>query len=306
MTLSEPVIAGSAARIILVTGPSGAGRATAVRALEDLDCESIDNLPLSLVPRLLDGPAPARRLVLGIDVRNRDFSVAAFQDLVAQLRDGDVPAEVLYLDCAPEVLMRRYSETRRRHPMAPGETPAQGIQRELDLLGPIRSRADILIDTSDLTPHDLRAELGRWFDPQGSTRMALMLHSFSYKRGMPRGIDMVFDCRFLKNPYWEPSLRDCNGRDAEVAAYIATDDRYAPFFTKVNELAEFLLPAYRDEGKSHLSIGFGCTGGQHRSVALAEAVARSLGDKGWHVGVRHHELERRGALGATQVSEGAR
>ncbi|MCA8884561.1 MAG: RNase adapter RapZ [Rhodobacteraceae bacterium] len=303
MTLTDTSRSGSAARIILVTGPSGAGRGTAVKALEDLDCETIDNLPLSLVPRLLDGPAPERRLVLGIDVRNRDFSVAAFLDLVEQLRAGAAPVELLYLDCAPEVLMRRYSETRRRHPMAPAETPAQGIQRELDLLGPIRVRADMLIDTSDLTPHDLRAELDRWFDVQGSSRMALMLHSFSYKRGMPRGIDMVFDCRFLKNPYWEVALRSRNGRDPEVAAYIATDDRYAPFFVKVNELAEFLLPAYRAEGKSHLSIGFGCTGGQHRSVALAEAVARSLGEKGWHVGVRHHELERRGALGTAEVAE---
>lgn len=294
------------ARIILVTGPSGAGRSTAVRVLEDLGSETIDNLPLSLVPRLLDGVTPGRDLVLGIDARNRDFSVAAFLDLVDQLREGTRRVEVLYLDSAPEVLMRRYSETRRRHPLAPAETPAEGIAREKDLLQPIRARADILIDTSELTPHDLKAELGRWFDPAGSQRMALVVHSFSYKRGMPRGIDMVFDCRFLKNPYWEVSLRDGDGRNQAVVDYIASDDRYVPFLEKVNDLAGFLLPAYTAEGKSHLSIGFGCTGGQHRSVALAEALARRLSEDGWQVSVRHHELERRGVLKAAQVSETSR
>ncbi|WP_193139816.1 MULTISPECIES: RNase adapter RapZ [unclassified Meridianimarinicoccus] len=294
------------ARIILVTGPSGAGRTTAVRVLEDLGCEAIDNLPLSLVPRLLDGPALGRDLVLGVDVRNRDFSVAAFQDLIEQLRGGGARVEVLYLDAEPAVLERRYSETRRRHPLAPAETPAQGILREQELLLPIRALADILIDTSAQTPHDLKAELGRLFEPDGAQRMALVLHSFSYKRGMPRGIDMVFDCRFLKNPYWDVSLRALDGRDPRVAAFIGTDDRYAPFFDKVNDLSEFLLPAYTAEGKSHLSIGFGCTGGQHRSVALAEALARRLGDNGWKVSLRHHELERRSALMAAQVAEAPR
>lgn len=293
------------ASFVFVTGPSGAGRSTAVRALEDLGCETIDNLPLSLVPRLSGGGALDRPLILGIDVRNRDFSVAAFLDTVDRLREQGAGVEVLYLDCAPEVLARRYSETRRRHPLAPAETPAQGIEREIDLLVPIRARADIVIDTSDLAPQDLRAELARWFDPAGAQRMAVTLHSFSYKRGMPRGIDMVFDVRFLSNPYWDPALRRLDGRDPRVAAFIARDSRFAPFFQKVRDFADFLLPAYIAEGKSHLSIGFGCTGGQHRSVAMAEGIANALRDTGWQVAVRHHELERHGRLTAGIPQEGA-
>lgn len=290
-------------RIVLVTGPSGAGRSTAVKVLEDLDCEAIDNLPLSLIPRLLEGPALTRTLVLGIDVRNRDFSTSGFLDLVQSLRSRDVAVEVLYLDARTEVLQRRYSETRRRHPLAPVETAEQGIEREIELLKPIRGCADLLIDTSEMTPHDLRAELAGWFDPGGGQRMAVVTHSFSYKRGLPRGIDMVFDCRFLRNPYWQPELRALDGRNPEVVAHIATDARFQPFFDKTRDLAEFLLPAYIDEGKSHLSIGFGCTGGQHRSVAMAESVAAALRDKGWNVSVRHHELERQGRLSRQTRSE---
>jgi len=293
------------ASFVLVTGPSGAGRSTAVRALEDMGCETIDNLPLSLIPRLSEGGALVRPLILGIDVRNRDFSVAAFLDTVDWLRGHGAEVEVLYLDCAPDVLTRRYSETRRRHPLAPAETPAQGIEREIDLLVPIRAQADIVIDTTELSPHELRAELARWFDPSGSQRMALTLHSFSYKRGIPRGVDMVFDVRFLNNPYWDPDLRRLDGRDTRVAAFVAGDSRYAPFFHKVRDLAEFLLPAYIAEGKSHLSIGFGCTGGQHRSVAMAEGMANALRETGWQVAVRHHELERHGRVNAGLPVEGA-
>ena len=289
---------------VLVTGPSGAGRSTAVRVLEDMGCETIDNLPLSLIPRLSEGGALVRPLILGVDVRNRDFSVAAFLDMVDWLRRQDAGVEVLYLDCDPDVLARRYSETRRRHPLAPAETPAQGIEREIDLLVPIRAQADIVIDTTDLSPHELRAELARWFDPSGSQRLALTLHSFSYKRGIPRGVDMVFDVRFLNNPYWDPDLRRLDGRDSRVAAFIAGDSRYAPFFDKVRDLAQFLLPAYIAEGKSHLSIGFGCTGGQHRSVAMAEGIANALRETGWQVAVRHHELERHGRVTAALPVEG--
>ena len=164
------------------------------------------------------------------------------------------------------VLLRRYSETRRRHPSAPVETPAQGIEREQDLLASIRTRADVMIATSDLSPHDLKAEVERWFATESGVKLALTVHSFSYKRGLPRGIDMVFDCRFLRNPYWEPSLRALSGRDEAVRTYVTQDPRYGPFFEHMHRLVELLLPAYREEGKAHLSIAFGCTGGQHRSV----------------------------------------
>lgn len=284
-------------QVVFVTGPSGAGRSTAIRVFEDLGCETIDNLPLRLLPALLAGTPLGKPLVLGLDVRNRDFSIAGLIEVIDDLtRDDSVDLELLYLDSRPDVLVRRYSETRRRHPMAPAETAAQGVEREIELMQPIRVRADYLIDTSDLTPHDLRAELERWFGGAKAQRLALSVHSFSYKRGLPRGIDMVFDVRFLRNPYWSAPLRALDGRSPEVAAYIAEDDRFQPFFDKVLDIAEFLLPAYLEEGKTHLSLGFGCTGGQHRSVALAEKLTGTLAAKGWGVSIRHHELERRGMI----------
>lgn len=287
---------GHKASLVLVTGPSGAGRSTAVQTLEDIGFEAIDNLPLSLLARLFEATEPDHTLVLGIDVRNRDFSVNGFQESLAWLRAQGARVEVLFLDCRTEVLQRRYSETRRRHPLAPAEDPVIGITREAELLLPIRDLADAVIDTSDTTPHDLRAELARRFDPDPADRMAVTLHSFGYKRGMPRGIDMVFDCRFLTNPYWDDTLRAADGRDPRVRAFVAADARFAPFVSKVNDVAEFLLPAYRDEGKSHLSVGFGCTGGQHRSVTMAITMAEALRAAGWRVSVRHHELERRDGL----------
>ncbi|WP_050900918.1 RNase adapter RapZ [Oceanicola sp. S124] len=283
-------------RLVLVTGPSGAGRSTAIRALEDLGFEAIDNMPLSLLPRLLDGPPLRRPLALGLDTRNRDFSTLALIEALDGLRQiRGVPLELLYLDSRADVLSRRFSETRRRHPMAPEETPEDGIAREFDLLGPIRARADILIDTSEMTVHDLRAEIDGHFAPQGGTGLAVSLHSFSYKRGLPRGIDMVFDVRFLKNPYWEPALRGLDGTDPAVQDHVASDARFAPFLSKVTDLTLMLLPAYIEEGKAHLAIGFGCTGGQHRSVTLAERLGRALAEAGWQVSIRHREQERRRA-----------
>ena len=280
-------------RLVLVTGPSGAGRSTAINTLEDIGFEAIDNLPLTLLPRLLDGPPLDHPLVLGIDARNRDFSTTALTEMIDRLslQEG-ISAQVLYLDCRDDVLVRRFSETRRRHPLAPAEDPGQGIRRERDLLGPIRACADILIDTSEMTPHELRAETERWFAAETSQGLAVTVHSFSYKRGAPHGVDMIFDCRFLQNPYWEPALRGMNGQDREVAEYVAQDTRFTLFFDKVADLSQMLLPAYIEEGKAHLSIGFGCTGGQHRSVTVAEKLAAVLADGGWAVSLRHRELER--------------
>ena len=290
-------------RLLLVTGPSGAGRSTAIHALEDLGFEAIDNLPLSLVPRLLDGPALGRPIALGIDVRNRDFSATALIELIDHLtRNPDVALELLYLDCHPDALVRRYSDTRRRHPLTPAEDPAVGVDQEIDLLRPIKVRADVLIDTSDMSPHDLRAEIGRFFGTGAATRPAVSVHSFSYKRGVPRGVDMIFDCRFLANPHWQEHLRALDGRDAAVAAYVEADPRHAEFFRLVREMTLLVLPAQVEEGKTHLAIGFGCTGGQHRSVAVAEKLAKALAEAGWQVSKRHRELERRAAVSPGAVS----
>lgn len=278
-------------KIVLVSGPSGAGRSTAINVLEDLGFESVDNLPLSLVPRLTEGTLP-QPLAIGIDVRNRDFSVTRVRDLIAllQARD-DLDAQLLYLDANEDTLVRRYSETRRRHPLAPAESAILGIRREADLLSPLRVQAEWLLDTSDLSPHDLKARLTEWFGEKGSALFGVSVQSFSYKRGTPKAADLTFDCRFLRNPYWDPSLRSLTGRDAPVGAYIAEDPRAAGFIEKVTELLLFLLPAYRSEGKSHLTVGFGCTGGQHRSVYVAEQIANALADEGWQVAKRHREQE---------------
>ncbi|WP_420397030.1 RNase adapter RapZ [Nioella sp.] len=280
-------------RVVFVSGPSGAGRSTAIRALEDLGFEAIDNLPLSLLPRLLDGPPPTRPLALGTDPRNRDYSAQALIAAVDKLAaDPRILADLVYLDCATDVLVRRYSETRRRHPLAPEDRPILGIELEQDLLAPVRARAGILIDTSDMTPHELRAEIQRWFAP-GGQKLALSVQSFSYKRGLPTGADLVFDCRFLRNPYWNADLRSLDGRDAAVVDYIADDARFAPFLAQVTQLVETLLPAYQEEGKAHLTVAFGCTGGQHRSVAVTEKLAAHLAQAGWQVSKRHREIERR-------------
>lgn len=286
----------SSTQLVLVTGPSGAGRSSAINVLEDLGYEAIDNMPLSLLPRLLDGPPPDRPLALGIDTRNREFSTAGLLDLIETLdRRPDTDLTILYLDCSSDVLLRRFSETRRRHPMAPADSPAVGVRLELDLLAPIRERAGTLVNTSDLNVHQLREEIERLFAPKDGKHLALSLQSFSYKRGLPRGIDMVFDCRFLANPYWDPALRSLDGRSARVAAYVAADPRFAGFFDRVLDLVRLLLPAYEDEGKSHLSIAFGCTGGQHRSVTLAETLAKALAEDGRQVSIRHRELKGRKA-----------
>ena len=289
-------------QVVLVTGPSGAGRTTAINALEDLGFEVINNLPLSLVPRLIDGPSLGRPIGLGIDVRNRDFNATTLIELIDILtRDPRVSLEVIYLDCGIAELIQRYADTRRRHPLAPTETPSEGIDREIDLLAPIRVRADHLIDTSEMSPHELKAEIGLRFRHDDSAKMAVSVQSFSYKRGLPRGLDMVFDCRFLANPHWQPELRDSDGRDPAVTDYIQADPRFAEFFQKLQELILLLLPAHLNEGKAHLAIGFGCTGGQHRSVAVAEKLGNVLAHAGWPVSKRHRELERK----ATATSDKA-
>ncbi|WP_237212655.1 RNase adapter RapZ [Ruegeria lacuscaerulensis] len=281
-------------RIVLVTGPSGAGRSTAIRVLEDLGFEAIDNLPMGLLMRLLEGPQSDRPMALGIDARNRDFSTNGFIELAVRLRRMEqVDLTMLYLDCSDEMLLRRFSETRRRHPVAADASPETGVRQEKELLAPIREIADTLIDTSPLNVHQLREEVERWFAPKGERHLAVSIQSFSYKRGLPRGLDMVFDCRFLVNPYWRPELRAEDGRNPDVATYVQSDRNYTPFFDRVVDLLNLLLPAFRAEGKAHLSVAFGCTGGQHRSVAMAEAVAKALAEGGQQVAIRHREIERR-------------
>lgn len=303
MTQTAPLLGDGSPSVVLVTGPSGAGRSTAVNALEDLGFEVIDNLPLSLLPRLLSGPPPERPLALGLDVRNRDFGAEALSQSIAEVtRLEGIAAQVLFLDASEGELLKRYSETRRRHPLSPDGAPIEGIRKEQSLLRKVREAADILIMTDGLSPHDLKAEIGRWFGAGDVGQLSVTVQSFSYKRGLPRGADIVFDCRFLRNPHWDADLRAQDGRATAVADYVKEDPRYAQFFEQTAALLELLLPAHQEEGKAHLSIGFGCTGGRHRSVMMTEQIARRLAQAGWHVSKRHRELLRQRAqtIGGSQ------
>jgi UPF0042 nucleotide-binding protein len=280
-------------RLILVSGPAGAGRTTAIRSLEDLGFEAIDNLPLDLVKSVLKPKKASEKIAIGLDTRGRDFSVQGLLSLLKSLSSLEhVDFELLYLSCTMEVLLRRYSETRRRHPLADGKSPHEGIEQELILLEPIRHKADILIETSELTPHDLKGNIKKLFLNKGVNLLSISLKSFSYKRGLPRGTDMILDCRFLKNPHWQYELRDKTGLDPSVSEFVESDPKFSEFIEQVTKLLLFLLPSFKDEGKSSVEIGFGCTGGIHRSVAVTETVAKKLEDSGWNVSIKHREIER--------------
>lgn len=279
--------------VLLITGPAGSGRTTAINALEDAGFEAIDNIPLSLAPRLFECPKLDKPLALGIDTRNRDFSIDGLLDAISAIQSTKcIKLDLLYLDCSVDVLLRRFSETRRRHHLAPSGSALEGIHRDLDLMQPVRSRSDFLIDTTELSPNELRAEITQRFSGKKGEEMAIVVQSFSYKRGAPRGLDIMFDCRFLRNPHWDKDLRIKTGLNEEVQAYIAEDENFAPFCSKILGLADLVVPAHKVEGRSHLSIGFGCTGGKHRSVTMAENVCRELHLRGWHVTIRHRELDR--------------
>ena len=281
-------------RLVFVTGPSGGGRTTAINALEDMGYETIINLPLRYVTRLLRDDPPSGPTALGLDIRNRDFSVNAVLDILSELGQmSKVRPELVFVECSPDVLLRRYSETRRRHPMAEDDSPHIGIAAEIELLKPIRARADIVIETTEFSPHDLKAELNRWFGDAGSLPLAVSVQSFSYKRGIPAGMDLVFDCRFLRNPHWSPDLRAKTGQDSDVQAYIDEDPLYEEYFAKIYEMIRLILPAVKKEGRAHMTIGVGCTGGKHRSVAMAEKLGRTLEVDTAQVSIRHRELERR-------------
>ncbi|SFT14438.1 UPF0042 nucleotide-binding protein [Sulfitobacter marinus] len=281
-------------RVVVVTGPAGAGRSSALNVLEDAGFEVIDNIPLRMLLALLDAPGQIRPMALGIDQRNRDFSTDRVTEVIAQMRARpDVQVELLYLDCATDVLLRRFSETRRRHPLALADAPSEGIRLEKELLAPVRAQADTLIDTTELNIHQLREEIEHWFAVDGTHHLSVSVQSFSYKRGLPRSVDMVFDCRFLRNPFWDPALRSLNGTDKAVQDYVKQDPLYPPFAKQVLDLSLLILPACQSEGKSHISIAFGCTGGQHRSVTLAQSHAFSLAEEGWQVSIRHRELDQK-------------
>ena len=287
-------------RILLVTGMSGAGKSTVLKALEDLGWEAVDNLPLSLLRRLLatpdrGGAVADRPLAFGMDTRTRAFDAEGIVQTIKQLREADgLHVRVLFLDANMESLTRRFSETRRRHPLALDRAASDGIAREREMLGPLRRWADIVIDTSDYSTNDLRRIVRQRFAGRMRDHLTLTLMSFGFARGIPRDADTVFDMRFLSNPHWREELRPLTGQDAAVGAYIERDPGFAGAFERIGGLLLFLLPRYRAEGKAYLTIGFGCTGGRHRSVFVAERMAALLRAAGHAPQVVHRDLKGHG------------
>ncbi|TKD50821.1 RNase adapter RapZ [Sphingomonas baiyangensis] len=282
--------------ILLVTGMSGAGKSTVLRTLEDLGWEVVDNLPLLLLDRLLatalpEGESEDRPLALGIGTRTRAFDPERIVRRIRLLRaEHGHDIGTLFLDCSGGELERRYSETRRRHPLAVDRPASDGIARERDLLAPLRRWANRLIDTSTLSANALAQEVRASFSGPGLGEPVLTIQSFGYARGLPRGADMVFDMRFLRNPHWVDALRPGTGRDAAVSAYVMGDPAYAEAFAGIAHLLELLIPRFRAEGKSYVTVAFGCTGGRHRSVHVAEAMAARLREAGFSPTVKHRDL----------------
>ncbi len=288
-------------RIVLVTGLSGAGRSSALKALEDLGYEAVDNVPFSLVPNLVNpagedpsgdrGDEPVGAVAVGIDCRTRAFSAERFERLIATLRArDDLDVTLIFLDASDQVLNRRFTETRRRHPMAVDRPVQDGIDQERAMLAPVRHFADVLVDTSELTGHDLRRMIRKQFHLDRPDGITITVSSFSFPRGLPRDADMVFDVRFLRNPHYVPALKPLTGMDAGVADYVRQDPEFEEFFARIGDLVLGLLPSYAREGKSYLTIAFGCTGGRHRSVFLAECLSSLLRDRGFGVTTVHRDV----------------
>jgi len=282
-------------RFLLVTGMSGAGKSTTLNTLEDLGWEVVDNLPLSLLDPLLATPLAAgaergRSLAIGLDSRTRGFNAERVVRQVKKLaKEHDQPVETLFLECQAAELLRRFSETRRRHPLAPDRPTNDGISEEREMIAPLKRWADHVIDTTDSDTNALRQQIRNRFGGEEGAPI-LTVQSFGFARGLPRNADLVFDMRFLQNPHWVPALRLLTGLEREVADHIAADPAYEDAVTRIEELILALLPRYEAEGKSYVSIAFGCTGGRHRSVHVAERVAARLREAGFSPSLDHRDL----------------
>jgi UPF0042 nucleotide-binding protein len=302
-------------RVVLVTGLSGAGRSSMLHMLEDLGYEAVDNPPLRLMEEMVSrGDRP---VAVGIDTRSRGFDVATVLAILARLRiNPALRAELVFASAEESVLLRRYTETRRRHPLAPNARVVDGIKAETSLLAPLREAADLVLDTTDLPLAALRTMMDNRFGVAGAAGgMTLSLTSFAYPKGLPRDADLVFDMRFLRNPHYDPILRPRTGLDPEVAAYVEADPAFEPYLCKITDLLRFLLPRFVEEGKKYANIAIGCTGGRHRSVHVVQRLAVWLNDfspdgtPAWRVMVNHRELLRgepkdRVDAAAANVAEG--
>ncbi len=277
-------------RVVLITGMSGAGRSTALKALEDIGYEGVDNLPLKLLPALV-GEAGSRPVAVGIDSRTRDFAVSSvIEELDALRGDPSFDVRLIFLDCDDEVLRLRFTETRRRHPLALDRPVTDGIARERQLLSPLRDRSDRVIDTSGLAIGDLRRMLQAGVATGEGATLAVFVVSFAYRNGLPRDADLVFDVRFLRNPHYVPQLKALTGRDPQVRDYVEADPDFAPWFERLTAWLRPLLPRFEEEGKSYLTVAIGCTGGRHRSVTIAERLAAWFTAEGRRAELRHRDI----------------
>jgi UPF0042 nucleotide-binding protein len=295
--------------VVLVTGLSGAGKASILRNLEDLGFETVDNPPLDLLEELVgDGDQP---LAAGIDARTRGFDAEQVMLVLARLRlRPDIAVTLIHATAEVPVLLRRYSETRRRHPLAPGgplgSRVADGIAREQRMLAPLLDAVDMVIDTTELPLPALRQLIERRFRPAGGPPSLLIhIQSFGFPKGLPRDADLVFDVRFLRNPHYVPALKPQTGRDPAVAAYIEADPDYAGFWQRLTGFVDPLLPRYVAEGKKYLTVVLGCTGGRHRSVLVAERLADHLRSLGWRADVTHRELGSEDAVPGESPADGS-
>ncbi len=279
--------------LVVLTGLSGAGKLSALKSFEDLGYYAVDNLPLELIPQfahLVRGSREITRAVLGVDVR--EGQIQKFPAILQQVRKV-LPTTVVYLEASNDVLVRRYSETRRPHPLRRNELISESIAAERKRMETIRNVADVLLDTSKFNVHELRAHINAQFSrKEGEQPLLLSTMSFGFKNGVPAEADLVFDVRFLPNPHFIPEFRPLTGRDAKVAAYVMNFPQTKEFLDRTAEMLLFLLPYYVKEGKSYLTIAFGCTGGQHRSVALAEEIKKRLSDAGYRAKVTHRDMPR--------------
>ncbi|HEY0839145.1 MAG TPA: RNase adapter RapZ [Vulgatibacter sp.] len=284
----------NAVRVVVITGMSGSGKSTAIRALEDAGFFCIDNLPVPLLGKLLELARYAGnmgRIAIVADAREGRF-LGDMPQAIEDLRRDGLQVEVLFLDASDEALIRRFSETRRRHPISPEGTVPTGIAEERRLLRHVRAMADEVIDTSGVTVHDLKRMIqGRFGDGQGDL-LNVTIVSFGYRYGLPPQADLVVDVRFLPNPYFVPGMRERTGREADVAAYVLERDEAKTFLAKVQDMVQFLLPHYRREGKSYLTVAIGCTGGKHRSVAFCRALAEGLSGAETLVRVWDRDIEK--------------
>lgn len=279
-------------RVVLVTGMSGAGRTTALRALEDAGYEAVDNLPMSLLPALLrPDESPGRPLAIGVDTRTRGFAVAPLLAAFERARiEPDFDMRLMFVDCDDEILRRRFTETRRRHPLAMDRPVTDGIRVERALLRDLRDRADLVIDTSTLSQADLKRRVQDALTLAVPAGLAVQVVSFAYRNGLPRDADLVFDVRFLANPHYVAELRPFTGRETAVADFIERDPGCKGFLDGLMSMLAALLPRYEREGKSYLTIAVGCTGGRHRSVFIAERLAEWVRSRGQRCGLLHRDM----------------